>query len=199
MRRIAVGMFLSSLLVISALGVSAQTPQSSNLLMGTWKFNPQKSKMVNSLPPRSLMRKYEDRGGGVFIMTQELVDAAGWRTTSIYVAKEDGTDYPLVVSGADTVPAGWIALKRVDAFTAEQVEKTGAGFGGGNAGGAEGVRVRSRGTRKISSDGKTLTLTVTAAGVAGGDDAAAGAAAAAAGGGGAGPQRDPDILVFDKQ
>lgn len=203
MRKIAGGTIAGSLLMIvtSAIIVSAQSApsaQSANPLLGTWKFNPQKSKMVNTLAPRSLTRTYEDRGGGVYIVRQELIDAAGWKTVSLYVAKEDGADYPLVVSGADEVPAGWISLKRIDQYTTEQVEKVGSGgFGGGNAGGAEGVRVRSRGTRKISPDGKTLTLTVTAAGAAGGDDAAAGIAAAAGRGGA--PQRDADILVFDKQ
>lgn len=189
MRKVAGSIIVGSLLVLgaAAVGVSAQTGSASSPLIGTWKFNPQKSKMVNSLPPRSLIRKYEDRGGGVFIMSQELVDAAGWKTVSMYVAKEDGTDYPLVVSGADSIPAGWISLKRIDALTAEQVEKAGGGFGGGNAGGAEGTRVRSRGTRKLSADGRTLTLTVTTGGGAGGDDA------------GTAQRRDPDILVFDKQ
>jgi hypothetical protein len=199
MRRIAGGLIVSSLLVLgAAVGLSGQSAPTNNLIVGTWKFNPQKSKMTNSLPPRSLIRKYEDRGGGVYIVMQELIDAAGWKTVSLYVAKEDGADYPLVVSGADEIPTGWISLKRIDAYTAEQVEKTGGGFGGGNAGGADGPRVRSRGTRKLSPDAKTLTLTVVAAGGGGGDDAAAGIAAAAGARGGT-IQRDADVLVFDKQ
>ena len=200
MRRTAAGMIGGLLLLItSAIGMSAQSPQTANPITGTWKFNPQKSKLTNTLPPRSLVRKYEDRGGGVYVVTQEMIDAAGWKTTSLYVAKEDGTDYPLVISGADEIPAGWIALKRIDNLTVEQTEKrANPGFGGGNAGGGAGTRVVSRGTRKLSPDGKTLTLTVTAAGGGGGDDAAAGIAAAAAARGEA-PQKDADVIVFEKQ
>lgn len=190
MRKVVGGFIAGSFLVLSAIGVSAQATQ-ANALTGTWKFNPRKSKMVNTLPPRSLTRKYEDRGGGVLVVMQELIDAAGWKTVSLYVAKEDGNDYPLVVSGADEIPAGWISFKRIDAYTTEQVEKgAGGGFAGGNAGGTDVPRVRSRGTRKLSPDGKTMTLTVRTGGGAGGDDA---------GGRGGQPERDPDILVFDKQ
>ena len=173
MRKVTASMLVGALLVLgtAAIGVSAQTPAASPLV-GTWKFNPQKSKMQNSLPPRSMTRVYQDRGGGVLIMQQELVDAAGWKTLSLYVAKEDGADYPLVVSGADAIPAGWISFKRVDATTTEQIERTV---------GAEG-RVRARGTRKMSADGRTMTLTV----VPMGGDAN-------------GPTRESDVLVFDKQ
>jgi hypothetical protein len=172
MRNVAARVLAGALLVCAAaVGVSAQS--GANPLIGTWKFNAQKSKMQNSLPPRSMTRVYQDRGGGVFIMQQELVDAAGWKTVSMYVAKEDGADYPLVVSGADAIPAGWIAFKRVDTTTTEQVERTGSG--------AE-SRVRSRATRKLSADGRTLTLTVTPTG-----------------GDAAGPSRESDVMVFDKQ
>ena len=174
MRKVAASLLVGALLVLgtAAMGVSAQAPAASPLV-GTWKFNPQKSKMQNTLPPRSMTRVYQDRGGGVVIMQQELVDAAGWRTVSMYVAKEDGADYPLVVSGADAIPAGWIAFKRVDATTTEQTERTAAG---------DGSRVRARGTRKMSADGRTMTLTV----VPMGGDAN-------------GPTRESDVLVFDKQ
>ena len=171
MHRAAARVLAGSLLVIAAASVSAQAP-AANPLVGTWKFNPQKSKMQNTLPPRSMTRVYQDRGGGVVIMQQELVDAAGWKTVSLYVAKEDGADYPLVVSGADAIPAGWIAFKRVDATTTEQTERT-AGDDG---------RVRARGTRKMSAAGRTMTLTV----VPMGGDAN-------------GPTRESDVLVFDKQ
>ena len=173
MRKVTASLLVSALLVLgtATIGLSAQAP-TANPLAGTWKFNPQKSKMQNTLPPRSMTRVYQDRGGGVVIMQQELVDAAGWKTVSLYVAKEDGTDYPLVVSGADAVPAGWISFKRVDATTTEQSERT-AGDGG---------RVRARGTRKMSADGRTMTLTMTPIG-----------------GDANGPTRESDVLVFDKQ
>jgi hypothetical protein len=174
MRNVAVRGLAGALLVLvtAAVGVSAQSGASP--LVGTWKFNAQKSKMQNSLPPRSMTRVYQDRGGGVLIMQQELVDAAGWKTVSMYVAKEDGADYPLVVSGADQVPAGWIAFTRVDATTTEQTERAGNGTE---------ARVRSKATRKLSADGRTMTLTVTPVG----------------GGDANGPSRDADVMVFEKQ
>jgi hypothetical protein len=169
------------------MSVLAQSGQSSNPLAGTWKFNPQKSKMSNSLPPKNMVRKYEDRGNGLVIFTQDLTDAGGQRRQSLYVAREDGQDYPLVIQYADGFPAGTIAFKRVDATTTEQIEK-----------GANG-NVTSTAVRKISPDGRTLTLTVSrAAGGGGGDDAAAGIAAAAAARGQT-IEREVDVMVFDKQ
>jgi hypothetical protein len=189
MRTTSWGAIVGLLLVIVALmvSVSAQAPQSANPIAGTWKFNPQKSKMSNTLPPKSMVRKYEDRGNGVIIFTQDLVDAGGARRLSMYVAREDGQDYPLVVQYSDTLPTGMIAFKRVDATTVEQIEK------GPNG------NVTSSATRKVSPDGRTLTLTVRAAqGGGGGDDAAGGIAAAAAAKGQT-IERDVDVMVFDKQ
>jgi hypothetical protein len=204
MRSTSKGLIVGLVVVASAIGLTAQAPQSTaaNPLNGTWKFNPQKSKMSNTLPPRSMTRTYTDRGNGVYIFEQELVDAGGYKTRSIYVAKEDGADYPMVIQGADSIPAAWISLKKIDQFTTEQTEKAvPAPQGGGRGAVQEGAqpRPRSIATRKISPDGRTLTLTVrTAQGGGGGDDAAAGIAAAAAARGET-ITREEDILVFDKQ
>jgi hypothetical protein len=192
-------------LAASAISLTAQAPAAANPLVGTWKFNPAKSKMVNSLAPRSMERVYIDRGQGVYIFQQLLIDAGGYKTVSVYVAKEDGTDYPLIISGQDATPAAWISLKRIDQFTTEQTEKAAPiSPTGATVIGAEAikeiatVRPRSVATRKVSPDGKTLTLTVRAAqGGGGGDDAAAGIAAAAAARGET-ITRDADIMVFDK-
>ena len=132
---------------------AAQTAAAPHI--GTWKFNPQKSKMNLSLPPRSLTRKYEDRGGGVYIFTQEGLGADGHRMFSMYVAKDDGTAYPLVIQGADNL--SYITIRIIDDYSAEQVERANpnpAADGGGGGGGG------TRATRQVSRDGRTLTLTI---------------------------------------
>ena len=181
MRKIAKGVIVGLLgvVVTSAINFSqsAPSPQAANPLIGTWKFNPQKSRMVFSLPPRALTRKYEDRGGGVYIFTQEGIAPDGSKMFSMYVAKDDGAEYPLVIQGADDL--GSISVKRIDAYTSEQTEKRNAGFGNGG----------STATRVISKDGKTLTLTVKPR--QGGQGGQGGAPAEA--------QTDMDVLVFDKQ
>lgn len=143
MRKIATCVILGLFVVVvtSATGLS----QSASALIGTWKLNPQKSQMVYNLPPKDLVRKYEDRGGGVYIFTQEGRAPDGMKMFSMYVAKEDGKEYPLVIQGADEL--GSILLKPVDAYTTEQTEKH-----GGN--------ITSTATRTISRDGRTMTLTV---------------------------------------
>lgn len=151
MRKIAKCMILVLFVVVVTPAISFS--QSASPLMGTWKLNPQKSKLVFNLPPKNLVRTYEDRGGGVYIFTQEGRTADNSKMFSMYVAKDDGKEYPLVIQGADEL--GSISLKAVDAYTTEQTEKH-----GGN--------ITSTATRTISRDGKTMTLTVKLRGFGGG-------------------------------
>ncbi len=137
-------------------------------LIGTWTFNAVQSRMGLSLPPRNLTRTYTDRGGGVYIFTQEGNGPDGTPAFSIYVARDDGNEYPMYVRGRDEM--GVIAIKRIDAHTAEQTET-----GGG---------VSTTVTRTVSPDGQTLTLTVQPSG----RQVTLGAAAG-----------DVDVLVFDKK
>src|SRR5262249_26288673 len=146
-------------------GAAPPLASSANPLIGAWKFNAQKSKLSNTLPPRDLVRTYEDRGEGVYIYTQEGHGPDGHRMFSMYVGRDDGKEYPLFIEGADDF--GSIALKKVDALTSEQSERA-----------VKGERVTATGTRKISSDGKTMTLTIRARANGGGNDDAAGAVAA---------------------
>ena len=118
--------------------------QSSSPPFGTWKFNPQKSKMNLSLPPRNLTRTYVDRGGGVYIYTQEGNGPDGRSVFSMYVARDDGKEYPIFVRGRDEM--GVISIKVVDAYTAEQTEKV--------------ATITTTAKRELSRDGKTLTITV---------------------------------------
>ncbi len=183
MRRTARGVMIGLLLIgaASAIGVSAQAP-STNPLTGTWKFVAAKSKMNLSLPPRDLTRVYDDRGAGVYIYTQTGHDASGRKVASLYVAKDDGAEYPLIVAGSDLMPAGTISFKRVDAMTAEQTEKL-AGV------------VSATAVRKIAPDGRSMTVTVRARAQGGGQDDAGGTAA----GQRERPADEIDIMVFEKQ
>jgi hypothetical protein len=141
-------------LALNLARVSAQSLPSIRPLIGTWKFNAEKSTMGLSLPPRELTRTYREAGDGLYILTQIGLLADGTRTQSLYVGRDDGREYPLSVSGADLLPAAYISITPIDAFTAEQRERVN-----------EPGEFQSTGVlaiRKVSADGKTLTLTVKA-------------------------------------
>src|ERR1051325_11356055 len=131
------------------LSSAAYLSEGSDPLAGTWKFNPQKSKMNLNLPPRALTRRYESRGAGLYIFTQEGRGADGSNMHSMYVAREDGQDYPLIIENADEL--SYISFKVVDANTVEQTQKLG-------------TKIVFTATRTVSKDGKTMTLTVKARG-----------------------------------
>ena len=123
-----------------------------------------------SLPPRNLERTYVDRGGGVYIFTQEGNGPDGRSVFSMYVARDDGSEYPMFVRGRDEM--GVISVTAVDAYTAEQTETV------GNA--------TATATRELSRDGETLTITVNPS------DARARFSLS-------GTVSEVNILVFDKQ
>ncbi|MBM3778056.1 MAG: hypothetical protein FJW23_07425 [Acidimicrobiia bacterium] len=135
---------LLALAVCLALGQGTTYSQSAGPPLGTWKFNAAKSKMNLSLPPRNLTRTYEDRGGGVYIYTQQGNGPDGKSVFSMYVARDDGKEYPMFVRGRNEM--GTISIKPTDAYTAEQIEKVGT--------------ATTTAKRELSRDGKTLTITV---------------------------------------
>jgi len=108
---------------------------------GTWELNLAKSKFSPGPAPKSQTRTYEVTGADVKY-TLKGIDAEGKPTLVQYTAKYDGKDYP--VTGSQDFDA--IALKRVDAVTAEATLKKGG-------------KVAQTATRVVSKDGKTLTLT----------------------------------------
>ena len=120
----------------------ALSAQAADLLVGTWKLNVAKSTYSPGPAPKSLTAKIEAAGEG------EKVTADGVRgdDTPIrveYTAQYDGKDYPISGSPmADTV-----SLKRLDANTTERTDKKGG-------------KVVQTLTRKLSSDGKTATITI---------------------------------------
>ena len=119
----------------------ALSAQAADAIVGTWKLNVAKSTYSPGPAPKSLTAKIEAVGEG------EKVTADGVRgDDSIihveYTAQYDGKDYPLSGSPiADTV-----SLKRIDANTTERTDKKGG-------------KVVQTLTRKLASDGKTVTVT----------------------------------------
>ena len=119
----------------------ALSAQAADPIVGTWKLNVSKSKYDPGPAPKSLTAKIEAAGEG------EKLTADGVRgdDTPIrveYTAQFDGKDYPITGSPmADTV-----SLKRLDANTTERTDKKDG-------------KVTQTLTRKVSSDGKTMTVT----------------------------------------
>jgi hypothetical protein len=136
-RTLAFGAVLT--LGFHAMSLSAQGTDPAN---GTWELNLAKSTFSPGPPPKSQTRTYEISGGEV-TCTLKGIDAEGKPTLVQYSAKYDGKDYP--VTGSPDFDA--IALKRVDAVTAEATTKKGG-------------KVVGTAKRVVSKDGKTLTLTV---------------------------------------
>ena len=120
----------------------ALSAQAADPLVGTWKLNVAKSTYSPGPAPKSLTAKIEAAGEG------EKVTADGVRGDDtpiqvVYTAQYDGKDHPITGSPmADTV-----SLKRLDANTTERTDK--------KAG-----KVVQTLTRKLSSDGKTMTVTI---------------------------------------
>jgi hypothetical protein len=137
-RRLALATLMVSLILWAQSNpVSAQA---GDPVIGTWKLDLTKSKYSPGPPPKSLALRFEAAGEGVKL-TSDGVNAEGQPTHTEYTANYDGKDYPIAGSAtADTV-----SLKRIDASTVERTDKKG------------GKIVETR-TRKISSDGKMLTV-----------------------------------------
>ena len=119
----------------------ALSAQAADPIVGTWKLTAAKSTYNPGPAPKSLTAKIEAAGEG------EKVTADGVRgDDSIirveYTAQFDGKDYP--ISGSPT--ADTVSLKRLDANTIERTDKKGG-------------KVTQTVTRKLSSDGKTATVT----------------------------------------
>jgi len=136
-----------SLPVIVGLAVwvlSGQGPaQAADSNLGTWTLNVAKSTYSPGPAPKSLTVKFEAAGDGIK-STANSVAADGSSTHTEYTASYDGKDYPLKgMKDADTV-----SLKQIDANSTERIDKK------------AGKVVRTY-TRKLSADGKTMTVRIT--------------------------------------
>jgi hypothetical protein len=115
--------------------------QAADPMVGTWKLNVGKSTYNPGPAPKSLTAKIEAAGEGEKL-TADGVRADDSTIRVEYTAQYDGKDHPITGSPmADTV-----SLKRLDANTTERTDKKGG-------------KVVQTLTRKLSSDGKTVTVT----------------------------------------
>ena len=110
-------------------------------VVGTWELNVAKSKYSPGPPPKSETRTYAVAGQDIKA-TLKGTDREGKPYTGEWTMNYDGKDRPMKGNpDADT-----LSLKRTDASTAEFTLK--------RAG-----KVVITGTRTISKDGKTMTIT----------------------------------------
>jgi hypothetical protein len=130
--------------------VAAQSTDKS--YFGTWKLNVAKSKFDPGPGPKEQTRIHEDAGGGAIRITTKGVGAQGNPTATTYTYKLDGKDYPVTNTGKPPAgapaPSGQatISFKAVDAFAVTFTQK------------ADG-KVIGTGSRTVSKDGKTMTIT----------------------------------------
>jgi hypothetical protein len=108
--------------------------------VGTWKLNPEKSKL-GSVAVRAQTLKFEAAPAGIKL-TSDGTDAQGKPMHGGYTAKFDGTDVPW----AGNPMADTACPKRVDDNTYENAWKKGG-------------KVTVTATVSVSKDGKTLTVT----------------------------------------
>jgi hypothetical protein len=135
-RTTALGLFA----IAFAASTSSLIAQVADPEAGTWELNVAKSKLTPGPLPRSQTRTYEVTGQQ-WRSVQKGVDAEGKPTLVQFTANYDGKDYPYTGSpDFDT-----LALTRVDKATVSFTQK--------RAG-----KVALTGTRVISKDGKTMTI-----------------------------------------
>jgi hypothetical protein len=123
-----------------------QTPASSsaaeNAIIGTWTLVVDKSRYNPGPPPQSQTRTYEAQPKGIKTTIQTVL-ADGETTTVSYTANYDSVEYR--VTGSAT--ADGIKLTQIDPNTAE-AKLMHAG------------RVVGTARRVVSSDGRTMTITL---------------------------------------
>jgi len=136
-RRATLGLILAT----AAITIISLSAQAGDPLTGTWDLNLAKSTFSSNVPaPKSQTRTYEATGQQDK-MTGEIIYADGNRVTLQYTANLDGKDYPFEGwAMADT-----ISLTPVDTLTTTYTQKKEGKVVGG-------------GTRVISKDGKTMTI-----------------------------------------
>ena len=105
------------ILVLAALA-STSTLLAANASIGTWKYNPAKSKFSPGPPYKSRTVKVEPHGEGIKV-TVEGVSGDGSKHGYSYTANFDGKDNP--VTGSSMIDA--VAYKKIDDNTYEGTSK----------------------------------------------------------------------------
>lgn len=134
---------LLTLMVGVILSGSPASAQAADPLIGTWKLDRAKSKFSPGPPSKSITVRFEAAGEGVKV-TADVINAEDKATHTEYTGNYDGKDYP--ISGAET-GAETVSLRRISANTTERIDKKGG-------------KVIMTFRRKVSGDGKTLTVTI---------------------------------------
>jgi hypothetical protein len=126
------------ILILLTLTSAALSAADADHAIGRWKLNWARSHSAQPAP-ESAIREYAQTAGGVRV--SETWKGPDGKTIELdYTAAYDGKDYPVKAGTASTV-----AFTRHDAHTAEGVSKTNG-------------KVAYTFTRKVSRNGKTLTI-----------------------------------------
>jgi hypothetical protein len=136
---------IAVLAMLAVASASGQAQEGLALKFGTWKLSVQKSKFAPGGVPQSDTRVYEDRGGGVIMSTHTTITAQGQEAVTIYAAKFDGKEYPVVTRGSGVVSA--ISFQVIDAYS-DSFTLTRDG------------KMAVQGVTTVAKDGKTLTMTL---------------------------------------
>lgn len=131
-----------------AIAASGAVRAQSDMSVGTWELNVAKSTSTGALA-KSQTRTWEVSGQSVKY-TMKGIDAQGKPMLVQYIAAYDGKDYP--ISG--DASSDTIALTRVDERNFRFTQKKGG-------------KVVSTGTRVVTPDGKTLTVSSSGTNAAG--------------------------------
>ena len=140
-------------LLLAAAPVAAQGPALSQPpIAGTWKLNPEKSRV--QVPPDHVeIRQYRLRADGFLVGLLFTGNSRGLRYLQ-FTAKSDGKDYPehsdQIV--ADMIAAGTptprtYAETKIDDYTTAWIDKVNG-------------KITAQGRKIVSQDGRTLTITV---------------------------------------
>src|ERR1700757_1611945 len=98
LRTLTFGVVLTLMVSVMSLSAQERDPR-----IGVWKLNVAQSTFDPGPPPQSTTRTFEDRGGGVTLLTVEGINAQGKPIFQQIVYKYDGKDYPIATLGVQTV------------------------------------------------------------------------------------------------
>ena len=152
---ILIGAAVGTLFLVPAHG----SAQEISRIEGSWMLNREASTFPPGQLPRREERTYEDRGDGEARARIQIVNSGGRSLSVRYTAKQDGSDYRMVMTGEGCFggtcllgtalsggPRTTIAFTPVDAYTSDWVTITG------------GV-LDLRGQSTVSEDGLTFVET----------------------------------------
>lgn len=113
----------------------------SKSIIGTWTLNVEKSQFISGPTAKSATVTFEVAGPGIRVVS-EIVDAEGAKARTEFTASYDGKAHP--IKGSPVSDMVW--LKKIDANTSERIDLMKG-------------KVVQTSTRRVSADGKTMTVT----------------------------------------